>query len=201
MVTLAPWESGGNQTRELRVGIEIERKFLVDVARLYASLKGTKPDSVKRLSQWYFSSPETLEGGQKASVRVRTERQVTLWSMERREAFGFADDYESWLNIKSVGTGHTRQEYEYIIPNEDADLMQALAVGAIVTKDRVVIKQGGLKWEIDFFLGENKGLAVAEIELPCPDYPFEKPEWLLEEVTDELRYTNVALSSRPFKSW
>lgn len=184
------------------MGIEIERKFLVDIEKFCTPVgRAVEIENVLRMSQWYFSSPETLAAGQKASMRVRTQCPVTMWSLREHTAAGFGGKSKSWLNIKSVASGHTRQEYEYRIPNEDAESMQALAVGAIVTKDRVVIKQGDLKWEVDFFLGENEGLVVAEIELPSEDHPFEKPDWLLEEVTDELRYTNVALSARPFKSW
>ena len=56
-------------------------------------------------------------------------------------------------------------------------------------------------WEIDVFEGDNLGLVVAEIELDDPDEPFNKPAWLGEEVTFDIRYYNTQLSQNPFKHW
>ena len=41
----------------------------------------------------------------------------------------------------------------------------------------------------------------AEVELKQEDELFEKPEWLGEEVTGDLRYYNVRLAHRPYRSW
>jgi adenylate cyclase len=57
------------------------------------------------------------------------------------------------------------------------------------------------RWPIDEFLGANAPLVVAEIELPSEDHPFERPAWLGDEVTQDSRYFNSALASRPFSSW
>jgi adenylate cyclase len=56
-------------------------------------------------------------------------------------------------------------------------------------------------WEVDEFLGENAGLVVAEVELTSEDQVFEKPSWAGAEVTDDPRYFNSSLASRPFSSW
>jgi adenylate cyclase len=56
-------------------------------------------------------------------------------------------------------------------------------------------------WEVDEFLGDNAGLVVAEIELGNADEAFAKPEWIGAEVTDDVRYYNLALASHPFKHW
>lgn len=54
-------------------------------------------------------------------------------------------------------------------------------------------------WEVDFFLEENEGLVLAEIELNSIDEEFEKPEWILQEVTGDKRYynNNITNSSNP----
>ena len=49
-------------------------------------------------------------------------------------------------------------------------------------------------WEVDEFLGDNAGLVVAEIELSDADQAFERPDWLGEEVSQDPRYFNSALS-------
>ena len=58
-----------------------------------------------------------------------------------------------------------------------------------------------LAWEVDEFLGENAGLWVAEIELPAVDTPLTIPNWCGEEISLDLRYSNVTLSQNPYLSW
>ena len=45
------------------------------------------------------------------------------------------------------------------------------------------------------------GTEVAEIELPEPESPFPRPAWLGEEISGDPRYTNGALSVKPFGTW
>jgi adenylate cyclase len=72
----------------------------------------------------------------------------------------------------------------------------------IIDKTRYIIpEKSGLVFEVDEFYGENKGLVIAEIELPQEDYTFDKPEWLGREVTGRVEYYNASLMKRPFKSW
>ena len=59
----------------------------------------------------------------------------------------------------------------------------------------------GLQWEIDEYLELNAGLFTAEIELPEPGTPFPRPPWLGEEISGDPRYTNAALSCRPWSLW
>ena len=54
---------------------------------------------------------------------------------------------------------------------------------------------------IDEFAGDNAGLVVAELELPTVDAAFERPSWVAREVTEELRYYNLALAERPYSRW
>ena len=42
---------------------------------------------------------------------------------------------------------------------------------------------------------------MAEIELPSEDAPFEKPDWIGEEVTGNARYYNSMLAKNPYKNW
>ena len=56
-------------------------------------------------------------------------------------------------------------------------------------------------WEVDEFLGANRGLIVAEIELESEDQSFVRPEWLGEEVSKVSRYLNVELSRLPYTAW
>jgi adenylate cyclase len=70
-----------------------------------------------------------------------------------------------------------------------------------VEKVRHYVEYGGRVFEVDEFLGENAGLVVAELELESADAAFERPDWLGTEVTDQLRYYNLALAERPYARW
>ncbi len=161
------------------MGIEIERKFIVNDD----SWRDHVEKSV-RMAQGYLNDMAALRNGtQQASVRIRIA------------------GAEAFLNMKSRELGHTRQEFEYEIPDADAEALLKLCVGGLIDKTRHYVTHVGFRWEIDVFEGENAGLIVAEIELPSADTPFDKPEWAGVEVTDALRYYNLALAERPYAQW
>ena len=161
------------------MGIEIERKFLVVDDGWRAAAHAVIP-----MAQGYINDIGALDrGDQNASVRVRIEGESAA------------------LNLKSRTLGRSRQEFEYPIPVEDARALLALCVGGQVDKRRHLVRYEGLLWEVDEFLGDNAGLVVAEVELDDPDQPVPVPPWAGAEVTDQARYYNVALASRPYALW
>lgn len=106
------------------------------------------------------------------------------------------------LNIKSAERSSSRTEFEFDIDAADAQhMLDQLCVGPLVEKTRFVAPHQGHDWEVDVFSGDNEGLVVAEVELSRVDEVFELPVWAGEEVTDDLRYYNVSLSTRPFNTW
>ncbi|NLC71383.1 MAG: CYTH domain-containing protein [Desulfuromonadaceae bacterium] len=106
------------------------------------------------------------------------------------------------LTIKQASTGIVRREFEYDIPVEEASLMvDEMSRGFVVEKIRHRVGHGDRVWEIDEFLKENSGLVVAEIELEGEEQVFEFPLWLGREVTTDHRFSNAALSCRPFSLW
>ena len=105
------------------------------------------------------------------------------------------------LTIKGRPTGISRPEFEYEIPFDDARQLLELAVGAPVEKTRRCIPAGDFTWEVDTFHGANEGLVVAEIELQSERDHFERPDWLGDEVTDDPRYLNSNLVTKPFREW
>jgi adenylate cyclase len=161
------------------MGIEIERKFLLRNDAWRAGVTKTV-----RMAQGYINHQEALRSGmQKASVRIRIAGE------------------QAFVNMKSRELGHTRQEFDYEIPLADGEALLQLCVGGIIDKTRHYIHQDNLVWEIDEFFGDNQGLIVAEIELPHADYPIPVAEWCGIEVTEQLRYYNLALAERPFSQW
>ncbi|MCG8277046.1 CYTH domain-containing protein [Stenotrophomonas sp. NLF4-10] len=161
------------------MGIEIERKFLVTNDDWRAAAHQVIP-----MAQGYINDIAAMDSGaQKASVRVRIQGDA------------------AYLNIKSRELGHTRQEFDYPIPVDEARQLLALCVGGLVDKRRHLVNHGGLLWEVDEFLGDNAGLVVAEVELQSADQLFDKPGWAGAEVTDAPRYYNLALASHPYSQW
>jgi CYTH domain-containing protein len=154
------------------VAKEIERKFLVAGEDWRALARGT------RYRQGYLST-----------VKERTVRVRTI-------------DDKGFLTVKGITVGATRSEYEYEIPAADADeMLDDLCQKPIIKKNRYKIALGDVTWEVDEFLGVNDGLIVAEVELQSEDQPFPKPDWIGEEVTDDPRYFNANLVTRPFSTW
>jgi adenylate cyclase len=161
------------------MGIEIERKFLLADDRWRAGVERSD-----RLAQGYLVGAQALrEGSARASVRVR-----------------LADD-RAWLNIKGAQQGITRAEYEYPVPVADAEAMLASLCDGVLRKIRHYVKVDGALFEIDEFLDDNAGLAVAELELPAVDAPFPQPPWLGREVSALARYYNVNLIAHPYARW
>ena len=48
-------------------------------------------------------------------------------------------------------------------------------------------------WEIDVFQGKLAGLIIAEIELKSENETFTKPNWVIEDVSDNIEYYNSRL--------
>ena len=161
------------------MGIEIERKFLVE-----GDAWRDAAHSVKPMAQGYLNDLAMVDSGaMQASVRVRIEGEA------------------AFLNLKSREAGPSRQEFDYEIPVADARALLALCVGGTIDKHRHYVEHQGHLWEIDEFLGDNAGLVVAEIELDAVDEVFARPDWLGAEATHAQRYYNLALASRPYSHW
>ena len=152
---------------------EIERKFLVtgDLSRQVIS--------AQRIVQGYICS----QPGRTVRVRIRGE--------------------EGFLTIKGASDekGLSRYEFEQKIPLADAEELLKLCEPGAIDKMRNLVPAGKHTWEIDVFHGENEGLILAEIELASEDEPFERPDWIGQEVSGDRRYYNSMLTKHPYKQW
>ncbi|MBA4853071.1 CYTH domain-containing protein [Emticicia sp. BO119] len=155
------------------MAIEIERKYLINQ---------NKWDNFPKPEGQLFRQGYILKDPEK-TIRVR----VT--------------DTTAYLTIKGASIGATRTEFEYEIPKEEGiELLDNFAVSEL-SKIRYKIPHINKLWEVDVFLGNNKGLIVAEIELDSEEEYFELPEWISIEVTGDNKYYNSNLSANPFKNW
>jgi CYTH domain-containing protein len=149
---------------------EIERKFLVS-----GEFRQDSPESYRIMQGYICSDPDRT-----VRVRVRGDK-------------GF-------LTIKGRGSedGLSRYEWEKEIPVSEAFELMALCASGVIDKTRYLVPFGKHTYEVDVFHGANEGLVLAEIELSDEQEAFEKPSWLGEEVTGDVRYYNSKLSLHPF---
>ena len=156
------------------MALEIERKFLVKDDSYKAMAY-----SASRIAQGYICS------GRGRTVRVRIR------------------DDKGYLTIKgpadSMGLG--RYEWEKEIPMQEAQELMRLCEPGMIDKTRYLVKSGKHIFEVDEFYGENEGLTVAEVELESADESYEKPDFIGEEVTGDVRYYNSFLMKNPFSRW
>ena len=152
---------------------EIERKYLV------------KDSSYKSNSTETYICQGYITTNKEGVVRVRIKED------------------KGYLTIKGKNRGSVRLEYEYPIPVTEAkEIIENLCKKPIIEKKRYIVKaEDGHIWEIDEFIGDNEGLVVAEIELSSETEDYTLPEWVGDEVTDDVRYYNSNLMTNPYKNW
>lgn len=154
--------------------LEIERKFLVK-----SETFKQQATSQTRIVQGFLNTdPERT-----VRVRIRGE--------------------EGFLTVKGASneSGTTRFEWETEISVGEAANLIDLCEAGILEKVRFEVPLGKHTFEVDEFLGENKGLILAEVELSHEDERFERPDWLGQEVTGQVQYYNSQLSIKPYKEW
>ena len=153
--------------------VEIEHKFLINESLWQ---KVVPHDQLKIRQAYLLSDPEK-------TIRVR---------VIGKHAF---------ITIKGKTKGASRAEYEYEIPIEDAlELIRNFCTN-LIEKTRHYVRYEGKVWEVDVFEGLNRGLILAELELGSEQETYNKPEWVLKNVTDDMRYANSYLCEHPYSTW
>lgn len=148
--------------------LEIERKFIVR-NDIWDTIK--KPDPILIHQGYLLITEET-------TIRVRyTERKSTI-------------------TIKGKQQGISRDEYEYEIPLEEAKYIFNNHCQKTLSKKRYKIPVGSFIWEVDEYVNHLSGLFIAEVELGSEIENIDTiPEWIGEEVTQDIKYSNAFLAS------
>lgn len=147
--------------------MEIERKFLIEKARL-----------PKELEQ--YPSHKIEQGYLCTEPVVRIRRQ----------------DDEYYLTYKSRGL-LAREEYNLTLTKEAYEHLKPKADGIVIVKTRYLIpEKEGLTIELDVFHEAYEGLLLAEVEFASEEAAREyiPPEWFGEDVTYSSQYHNSTLS-------
>ncbi len=154
--------------------VEIERKFLIN----NMDFKKVASSKTSIIQGFLNTHPER-------TVRVRI----------------YGED--AFITVKGKGnaSGTTRFEWERPISVLEANALLPLCEPGVLKKVRYKIPVGGHTFDVDEFLGDNKGLYIAEVELSHEKETFQKPAWLGNEITGEIKYYNSQLSKNPYVTW
>lgn len=152
---------------------EIEHKYLVD-KELW---KLASPYASSSIKQAYMLTDPNK------TIRVRTT------------------NHQGFITIKGKSIGASRPEFEYEIPLEEALQLITHFCSNLIEKTRHYIVYENKTWEVDVFEGTNAGLIVAEIELESENENYLKPNWILQNVTNESKYANSNLTLNPYSLW
>ena len=152
---------------------EIEKKFLVK-----GNFKDISEGAIRIIQGYLSSVPERT-----VRVRIKGDKGV--------------------LTVKGIGddSGMARFEWEKEIGVDEAKELLRICEPGVIDKTRYHVRAGDHIYEIDEFYGDNEGLVIAEVELQTAADTFEKPAWLGEEVTGEVKYYNSMLMKKPYTTW
>jgi adenylate cyclase len=161
------------------MGVEIERKFLVKKEDFENFINNSQDILKERYMQGYIN----LDTIRTTRVRIEGNRGT--------------------LTIKGDKVNGVCPEWNYDIPVKDViDIINNVCHKPIIEKYRHTFKIEGHIWEVDIFIDEgNKGLIMAEVELNDINEHVNLPSWIDIEVTNDPKYNNNSLISKPYNTW
>ena len=170
------------------MGIEIERRFLVDGREN----KPWRSGKSSFISQCYLSGVSHIDGrimwnGFLLVEEGQSLENLTTWRIRLN------DDIVT-LTAKGTRVGASAAEYEWNLPLE---LYRSLPLEGLpsITKTRHYWNgEDGLLWEIDEFEGSIAGLIIAEVELENEHQNLALPDWVGLELTCLRGWSNASLS-------
>jgi CYTH domain-containing protein len=173
------------------MGIEIERRFLVDG-------RGAKPwqncEGVVSMYQCYLAGVIHADGviSYSGTTLVNEENSIeniATWRIRKQ-----GDDCV--LTAKGRRIGASAIEHEWPISTEIFDSITNEGNLPSTRKSRYLWRGGdGLLWEIDEFEGALAGLIIAEVELDDENQAVIIPEWVGMELTNLKGWSNASLAN------
>lgn len=171
---------------------EFERKFFV---RELPAVAASDPSPVLILQSYLFAAD-----GYAVRVRLQGRAPAELNAAVGDLVDSLGDDAIGTMTAKGPATGGTRYEAEREL--------DPLVAGQIVRRGEHVITKvrysawlGEDGWIIDQFLGGNAPLLLSEVERGSPVVDLAIPSFCVTEVSEDDRFRNEYLASRPFGGW
>ena len=170
------------------MGIEIERRFLVDGREL----KPWRGAASKSIFQSYLENVKHIDDKifWNGHLLVEDERELvnlTTWRIRLSEGV-------VTLTAKGRRIGASRAEYEWDLPLELYNSLPLDSQPSISKIRHHWIGEDGLLWEVDEFEEVLGGLIIAEVELEDEHQDVVLPSWLGLEITYLKGWSNSALS-------
>lgn len=165
--------------------IEIERKFLIDPDKFNKYLNERVDEynrKAEKIIQFYPYIDDHME------VRIRLTRDLGYMFTKYFDN----SDLLSRREFVSVMNEDTCIEYKKYIFEHNIKCIE---------KYRYSIFYKGHLFEVDFFAGDNEGLYLAEVEIDDEKENIELPDFIIKEVTGDIKYYNKNLYINPYKNW
>lgn len=109
---------------------------------------------------------------------------------------------KGYINIKGNRSTSSRLEVESNIHVSEAEkLLDLIPDNQKIYKKRIKSSFQNNDWSVDVYDGNNKGLVIAEIEIPHEEYEYSLPNWVTIDVTNDDSFYNVNLVKHPWNTW
>ncbi|RJU89198.1 MAG: CYTH domain-containing protein [Candidatus Poseidoniales archaeon] len=175
------------------MGIEIERRFLVDGR---SEKPWRKAESIDIL-QYYLSDiihddGKILWNGHILAIEEREIVNITTWRIRYSTD---KSDVKITLTAKGRRVGATAAEYEWDVSPEVFSRLELRGLPTIAKTRYLCHGDDGLLWEVDEFEGALSGLIIAEVELNSESQEIVLPSWAGLELTNLRGWSNSSLST------
>ncbi len=108
------------------------------------------------------------------------------------------------LEVKGPKTGDEGIELGWELSDWDISwIEEQLSKSGYPSVEKIrweILAEDGYTWEFDIFKGANEGLRIAEIEYQ-KDKPYDIPNWVGKDVTEDKRLYNLELATNPITKW
>ena len=154
--------------------MEIERKFTIK--KLPENLEQYEK---KELEQGYLCTGPV--------VRIRKSNEEYILTYKSKQGIVLAEGATA-RSCEEVELPLTKEAYEHLKRKTD---------GALISKTRYIIPiENDRKIELDVFHGHLSGLQFAEVEFESEEEAaaFRMPDWFLEDVTFDRRFSNAFMT-------
>jgi len=154
--------------------MEIERKFTIKQLP-----KDIEAYEKKEIEQAYLC--------RKPTIRIRKSNEDYILTYKSKQG----------LKIPETATARACEEVELPLNKEAYLHLKEKADGSIISKTRYIIPiENNRKIELDIFHGYLEGLQFAEVEFESEEEAaaYQQPDWFLEDVTFDRRYSNAVMT-------
>lgn len=153
-------------------------------------------DEVEIEKKWLIN-PKTIPFDLSEAVVFQLEQTYINFSPEMRvRKINDGEQYTFTLKYDMTSDGIKRNEIDIQITQEEYEELVAKQEGNSIQKMRYQLLVDGELVAIDLFKGDLEGLAYMEIEFLNMEEAtaFATPEWVIADVTDDVRYKNGHLA-------